>query len=63
MELVQGKPPKGPHSEVLEYGSRICEALDAAHRKGSCIGTEARQHSGDAGNLEVGLAKMTGQSP
>src|SRR5688572_22177151 len=35
MEHVEGKPPKGPLplEKVVEYGSQICDALEAAHRK------------------------------
>src|SRR5713226_1528984 len=36
MELVDGKPLKGPLAldQALEYAAQICDALDAAHRKG-----------------------------
>ena len=36
MELVDGKPLKGPLSadDALRYAAQICEALDHAHRKG-----------------------------
>ena len=36
MELVDGKPLKGPLSadDVRRYAAQICEALDHAHRKG-----------------------------
>ena len=36
MELVEGKPLKGPLSadDALRYAAQICEALDHAHRKG-----------------------------
>ena len=36
MEHVEGRPLKGPMplEKVIEYGSQICDALDAAHRKG-----------------------------
>jgi serine/threonine protein kinase len=36
MECIEGKPLKGPLpiEKVVEYGSQICDALDAAHRKG-----------------------------
>ncbi len=36
MELVEGKPLKGPLplDQALQYAAQICDALDAAHRKG-----------------------------
>jgi len=36
MELVEGTPLKGPLplSNALQYAGQICDALDAAHRKG-----------------------------
>jgi Tol biopolymer transport system component len=36
MELIEGKPLKGPLplDQALEYAAQICDALDAAHRKG-----------------------------
>jgi serine/threonine protein kinase len=36
MEYVEGKTLKGPlpMAQVLEYAGQICDALDAAHRKG-----------------------------
>src|SRR5437870_6180880 len=36
MELVEGKPLKGPLAldQALQYAAQICDALDAAHRKG-----------------------------
>jgi eukaryotic-like serine/threonine-protein kinase len=36
MEYVEGKPLKGPLplDQALQYASQICDALDAAHRKG-----------------------------
>jgi predicted Ser/Thr protein kinase len=36
MELVEGTPLKGPlpPSNALQYAGQICDALDAAHRKG-----------------------------
>src|SRR5271155_1463019 len=36
MEFVDGAPLKGPLAweKTVEYGKQICEALDAAHRKG-----------------------------
>src|SRR6266853_2033574 len=36
MELIEGKPLKGPLSldQALQYAAQICDALDAAHRKG-----------------------------
>jgi eukaryotic-like serine/threonine-protein kinase len=36
MEYVEGAPLKGPLplAKALEYGRQICDALDAAHRKG-----------------------------
>ena len=36
MELIEGKPLKGPLAldQALQYAAQICDALDAAHRKG-----------------------------
>src|SRR5258708_4914975 len=36
MELIEGTPLKGPLSldQALQYAAQICDALDAAHRKG-----------------------------
>ena len=36
LEYVEGAPIKGPLplAEVVRLGSQICEALEAAHRKG-----------------------------
>src|SRR5689334_9237750 len=36
MEYIEGTPLKGPLplAQALKYGSQICDALDAAHRKG-----------------------------
>src|SRR5258708_16110225 len=36
MEYIEGVPLKGPLSlfQTLKYGAQICDALDAAHRKG-----------------------------
>jgi Tol biopolymer transport system component/predicted Ser/Thr protein kinase len=36
MELIEGKPLKGPLAldQALQYAGQICDALDAAHRKG-----------------------------
>ena len=36
MELIEGKPLKGPLAldQTLQYAAQICDALDAAHRKG-----------------------------
>src|SRR6202163_4053189 len=36
LELVEGKPLKGPLAldQALQYAAQICDALDAAHRKG-----------------------------
>jgi Tol biopolymer transport system component/predicted Ser/Thr protein kinase len=36
MELIEGKPLKGPMAldQALQYATQICDALDAAHRKG-----------------------------
>ena len=36
MEYIEGTPLKGPMpvDQVLKYGAQICDALDAAHRKG-----------------------------
>jgi Tol biopolymer transport system component/predicted Ser/Thr protein kinase len=36
MELIEGKPLKGPLAldQTLQYATQICDALDAAHRKG-----------------------------
>jgi serine/threonine protein kinase len=39
MEYVEGTPFHGPVplAKALEYGRQICDALDVAHRKASCI--------------------------
>src|ERR1035438_7956652 len=36
MEYIEGMPLKGPMpvDQALKYGAQICDALDAAHRKG-----------------------------
>src|ERR1700674_2245353 len=36
MELIEGRPLKGPLAldQTLQYAAQICDALDAAHRKG-----------------------------
>jgi Tol biopolymer transport system component/predicted Ser/Thr protein kinase len=36
MELIEGRPLKGPLAldQALQYAAQICDALDAAHRKG-----------------------------
>jgi eukaryotic-like serine/threonine-protein kinase len=36
MEYIDGQPLQGPLSleQVLKYGGQICDALDAAHKKG-----------------------------
>src|ERR1700693_2001912 len=36
MELIDGRPLKGPLAldQALQYATQICDALDAAHRKG-----------------------------
>jgi serine/threonine protein kinase len=36
MEFIDGSPLKGPLAtdRAIEYGKQICDALDAAHRKG-----------------------------
>src|SRR5262249_32077848 len=36
MEFVEGQPLKGPLPlpQVLKYGGQVCEALEAAHKKG-----------------------------
>jgi hypothetical protein len=41
MELVEGKNLSGPLSvdTALNYARQMAEALEAAHEKGSCIGT------------------------
>jgi len=41
MELVEGETLRGPLplDTALEYARQIADALEAAHEKGSCIGT------------------------
>src|SRR3984893_17364977 len=36
MELIEGRPLEGPLplDQALQYAAQICDALDAAHRKG-----------------------------
>src|SRR5437870_841553 len=36
MEYIEGKPLEGPLplDQAVRYGAQICDALDAAHRKG-----------------------------
>src|SRR5947208_11566957 len=36
MEYIDGQPVKGPLAldQALKYGAQICDALDAAHRRG-----------------------------
>ena len=37
MEYIEGTPLKGPLplDQALKYAAQICDALDAAHKKGS----------------------------
>ena len=67
MELIDGKPPKGPLplDKVFEYGSQICDALDAAHRKG-IVHRDLKPSNilvsrSGVKILDFGLAKMAGQ--
>jgi serine/threonine protein kinase len=67
MEHVEGKPLKGPLplDKVLEYGSQICDALDAAHRKG-IVHRDLKPSNilltrSGVKVLDFGLAKMSGQ--
>ncbi|MFN0172196.1 MAG: protein kinase domain-containing protein [Bryobacteraceae bacterium] len=66
MEYVEGKPVKGPLplDKVLEYGSQICDALDAAHRKG-IVHRDLKPSNilvtrSGVKVLDFGLAKMDG---
>jgi predicted Ser/Thr protein kinase len=67
MEYVEGKEIKGPLplKKVIEYASQICDALDAAHRKG-IVHRDIKPSNilvtrGGIKVLDFGLAKMAGQ--
>ena len=67
MEYVEGKALTGPLplDKVLEYGSQICDALEAAHRKG-IVHRDLKPANvlvtrSGVKVLDFGLAKMAGQ--
>jgi serine/threonine protein kinase len=66
MEYVEGKPLSGPLpiAHALEYAAQICDALDAAHRKG-IVHRDLKPGNilvGKSGVkvLDFGLARMQG---
>jgi Tol biopolymer transport system component len=67
MEHVEGKPLQGPLplDKVLEYGSQLCDALEAAHRKG-IVHRDLKPSNvfltrSGVKVLDFGLAKVAGQ--